>query len=62
MPTTGHCLCGAVAYEFDGPENWTGYCHCESCRRNCSAPVTAFFAIPDGSWRWTGAAPAIYRH
>ena len=62
MPTTGHCLCGAIKYEYDGPENWSGYCHCASCRRNCSAPVTAYFAIPNGNWRWTGAEPATYRH
>jgi len=53
----GHCLCGAVTWAADGPVNWAGFCHCESCRRNCAAPVTAFFGIPHGAWRWTGGAP-----
>lgn len=57
----GHCLCGAVKWSADGPVNWAGYCHCESCRRNCAAPVTAFFGVPHGAWRWTGAVPATFR-
>ena len=58
----GHCLCGAVRFTISGPLKWTGYCHCESCRRNCSAPVTAFLGVADGDWAWTGAAPATYSH
>ena len=56
----GHCLCGDVRWETDGAQNWAGYCHCESCRRNCAAPVTAFFGVPNGHWRWIGALPAVY--
>lgn len=59
-PATGRCLCGAVTYSFDEPVNWRGYCHCESCRRNCSAPVTAFFGVENGQWSWTGVAPAVF--
>lgn len=57
---TGRCLCGAVSYEYDGPENWVGHCHCESCRRNCSAPFTTFVGVPRERVRMTGAAPAAY--
>lgn len=56
----GHCLCGAVRYEVDGAPLWQAHCHCESCRRNCSAPFTSFFGIADGAWRWTGEPPAVY--
>jgi hypothetical protein len=58
--TRGRCLCGEVAYEFDGAENWRAYCHCESCRRNTSSPVTAFFGVPRSAFRFTGSAPAVY--
>ncbi len=61
MTTGGRCLCGAVTYEYDGERSWSAYCHCESCRRNCSAPVTAFFGVDRGRFRWTGAAPAAYQ-
>lgn len=58
----GKCLCGAVKWTFSGPTSWAGYCHCESCRRNCAAPVTAFFGVPNGLWSWSGEAPGIYNH
>lgn len=57
----GRCLCGAVSYEYEGPENWVGHCHCESCRRNCSAPFTTFVGVPRPAVRLTGAEPAVYR-
>lgn len=58
--TRGHCLCGAVTFEYSGPENWRGHCHCESCRRNCSAAFTSFIGVPRATMRWTGTMPAIY--
>lgn len=61
-PTTGRCLCGRVSFEFRGLPLWQSHCHCESCRRTCSAPFTSFVGVRDGTWRWTGAAPALYRH
>jgi hypothetical protein len=38
----GRCLCGAVTFQAKGPAKWTGYCHCDSCRRHTGAPVSAF--------------------
>jgi hypothetical protein len=57
---TGHCLCGAVAFAYDGPENWMAHCHCESCRRATASAFTSFLGVPNGHWRWTGAAPKTY--
>ncbi len=57
---SGHCLCGAVRFAFDGAANWQAHCHCESCRRNCAAPFTSFLGVDHGKWRWTGTAPARY--
>lgn len=57
---SGHCLCGSVRFTFDSPPNWQAHCHCESCRRNCSAPFTSYFGIDHGQWRWTGETPAVY--
>jgi len=56
----GRCLCGAVRYEYEGPENWVGHCHCESCRRNCSAPFTTFMGVPRKAVRMSGVTPAVY--
>jgi hypothetical protein len=56
----GHCLCGDVAFEFEGTPNWVAHCHCESCRRNTSSPVTTFLGVPRAAFRWTGDQPASY--
>ena len=56
----GHCLCGAITFEYSGPENWRAHCHCESCRRQTASPFTTFMGVPNGAWKWTGAAPAVY--
>lgn len=58
--TTGRCLCRAVRFAYEGPARWCGHCHCETCRRQCSAPFTTFVGVKDGRWRWTGVEPAIY--
>ena len=59
-PTRGRCLCGAVRFAYTGRPRWVMHCHCESCRRQCSAPFTTFVGVRDGRWRWTGAEPAAY--
>jgi hypothetical protein len=58
---TGRCLCGAVRFAWDRAPLWSAHCHCESCRRACSAPFASFFALTDDGWRWTAAAPARFR-
>ncbi|MBF9031391.1 GFA family protein [Rhodobacterales bacterium HKCCE3408] len=63
MTEAGHCLCGAVRYRFDPDRvRWRAHCHCDSCRRNCSAPFTTFFGVHDDGWVWTGDEPQVYRH
>ena len=56
----GRCLCGRTTFEYHGEENWCGYCHCESCRRNTSSPVTVFIGVPREAYRYTGLEPAQY--
>lgn len=58
----GKCLCGAVTFEARGQPLWSAVCHCESCRRATSSPVTAFVGFPRDQLRWTGDTPASYVH
>lgn len=58
--TTGRCLCGAVTYAFNGPLNWAGHCHCESCRRQTASPMTSFLGVPNEAFTWTGQAPTLF--
>ncbi len=57
---TGHCLCGACTFELNGPHNWVGHCHCESCRRATASPFTTWIGQENGTWRFTGKAPISY--
>ena len=60
MTTSGHCLCRAVQFEFDGAPNATFHCHCESCRRTTSSPVTTWLNVPKAAFRFTKGTPAIH--
>lgn len=55
----GRCFCKAVSFEIDTPVTCVN-CHCESCRRQCSSPMTTYIGVPDTQWRWTGETPKIY--
>lgn len=58
----GRCLCGQVWYKFDhAAVTFTAHCHCESCRRATSSPVTTFLGIRDSGWRWQGDVPVEYK-
>lgn len=56
----GRCFCGAVSFEIDTPIQWCVTCHCESCRRQCSAPMTTYIGVPDAQWRWTAGTPKAH--
>lgn len=65
---TGHCLCGAVRFRVRGLAKRAGHCHCESCRRATSSPVTTFFTAArantdlDGdSLRFFASSPGVER-
>lgn len=60
MATTGHCLCGEVTWRYDGAPNWVAHCHCESCRRNCSAGIVTFVGVPRSAVRFTRETPKAY--
>ena len=50
----GRCLCGAIRFTATGPAKWTSYCHCESCRRQTGAPVSAYAGFERGQVRFEG--------
>ena len=57
MTKRGHCLCGKTRGEYQGEVTWACYCHCDDCRRNCAAPVVAWFGVPVKNFRWSGETP-----
>ena len=57
----GRCFCGAISFEFDGAPNWIAYCHCDSCRRATSSPVTAYVGVPYTAFRYVSGTPETYQ-
>jgi hypothetical protein len=56
----GHCLCRAIVFEYDAEPNWTLYCHCESCRRGTSSPITTWISVPRSAFRFKQGAPRYF--
>lgn len=50
----GSCYCGQVTVEVEGDPVFSAYCHCESCRKWHSAPMTALAAWPESAVRVSG--------
>jgi hypothetical protein len=57
---TGHCLCGDVAFAVSAAPLQVVYCHCESCRRATSSPVTTFLIVQRPDFRYTRGTPRVY--
>ena len=52
-------MCGAVRVSVDPGAVLKAYhCHCEDCRRACSAPFTTWMRVRDTGFRWTRGRPA----
>jgi hypothetical protein len=51
-PLKGNCLCGAVAFEVDGPVRGVGSCHCSKCRRVSGTGGNAQFIVKTERFRW----------
>ncbi len=56
---TGHCLCGAVVFEFEGPASEVDICHCSRCRRVTGSAFSTEFRVPAESFRWLRGADRI---
>lgn len=59
-PTSGHCLCQAIQFEYLGEPNWTLHCHCESCRRATSSPMTTWISVPCEAFRFVQGSPRYF--
>jgi hypothetical protein len=60
MTHLGGCLCGAVRFSVEGEPKWTAYCHCQSCRRQTGAPVSAYAGFENAAVTFTKGQPTYF--
>jgi hypothetical protein len=50
--TVGSCLCGSVAFEFDGAPTRMTNCHCSRCRKSRGTEHGSNFFVSQDRFRW----------
>lgn len=50
---SGSCLCGAVAFEYEGAPKFMMNCHCSRCRRVKGAAHASNVFVDPATFRWT---------
>jgi len=58
---SGQCLCGNIQFEIKGEPVWSGYCHCESCRRFTGSVVTNWLGIKNSDLVFTRGQPVKFK-
>ena len=58
----GSCLCGAVSYQFHGPEYIFQYCHCSRCRKFTGSAHASNIIISPDQFEWLTGADQIGRY
>ena len=54
--TTGQCLCGAVKYDVDIPDEsfYAGLCHCRDCQRYTGTAFASSLMVPKAGMKIEG--------
>lgn len=58
----GSCLCGAVAFELEGPLDLMTHCHCGRCRKAHGTEFATYVGARPEGFRVTRGAEEIRRH
>ena len=56
----GHCLCGEIAYEFDGDPLMSGVCHCKNCQRQAGTAFSVLAGVASANFRLTKGELKVY--
>jgi hypothetical protein len=56
---TGHCLCGRVRFEYNGPLGPIALCHCSQCRRAHGSAFSASAPVQKVRFSWTAGEQDI---
>lgn len=58
----GSCLCGAVAFEIDGPLSPIQYCHAARCRKASGSAFGTECAARESDFRWVRGQEEIQHY
>jgi hypothetical protein len=61
MKITGHCYCGKIRYEAEGPVLYQANCHCANCRRAIGAQAVAWITVKSTNFHYLSETPKHYR-
>ena len=57
---TGSCLCGDIAFAYDGAIGSAAYCHCTDCRRCTGSAFNISVAFDAADFKITRGVPASF--
>jgi hypothetical protein len=57
---SGHCLCGAVHYEYSADPAVIALCHCDDCQRQSGSSFSVNVGVPCEGMTVTGEALKTY--
>jgi hypothetical protein len=57
---TGRCLCGYVAYEYEGAIGPANYCHCADCRRVTGSAFNVGVQLERARLRFPAGRPKAF--
>ncbi len=58
----GSCLCGAVTYQYHGPEYVFQYCHCSRCRKFTGSAHAANLIVDPKNFEWLSGEDMVGRY
>ena len=59
MKVTGHCHCGAIAYQAEVDPSQVRICHCTDCQRMTSSAFSMAVVVANQAFRLTGVEPRL---
>lgn len=55
----GGCCCGRIRFQVEGPEQFSCFCHCQSCQKAAGGPVVPWTTFAKDRFRLTSGELAV---
>ena len=61
LSISGHCHCGKIKYEAQGPVVKSSYCDCPGCKKATGTLKAPFVTVPSAGFKVIAGEPAQFR-